>query len=215
MVHRIALTGGIASGKSTVAGLLAGHGALLIDSDVLAREVVEPGTPGLALIGERFGPEVIGPQGHLDRARLGALVFADPGARADLEAIVHPLIRARSARLESEAPADAIVVHVIPLLVEKNMHPDFDTVVVVDADPKTQLARLASRDGFDEAAARARLAAQATREQRLAVADEVIVNDGTPADLERAVDALWERLTRRARGTVTDGSYAEGHAPGQ
>ena len=140
-VIRVGLTGGIASGKSLVAAELARLGAVVIDADVLAREVVEPGTPGLAAVVQRFGGEVLDGD-RLDRARLGAIVFADPEARRDLEQIIHPAVRARAAELERAAPPDAVVVHVIPLLVETGQQDDFDRVVVVDADPDTQLARL-------------------------------------------------------------------------
>jgi dephospho-CoA kinase len=174
---RVGLTGGIASGKSLVAAELARLGAVVIDADVLAREVVEPGTPGLAAVVERFGAEVLDGD-RLDRGRLGAIVFADPAARRDLERIVHPAVRARAAELERAARLDAVVVHVIPLLVETGQQDDFDLVVVVDTDPETQVARLATRDGLSEEAARSRLAAQATREDRRAAAGVVLSNQG-------------------------------------
>jgi len=193
-VIRVGLTGGIASGKSLVAAELARLGAVVIDADVLAREVVEPGTPGLAAVVERFGPEVLD-GGRLDRARLGAIVFADPAARRDLERIIHPAVRARAAQLERAAPRDAVVVHVIPLLVETGQQDDFDRVVVVDADPETQLARLRARDGLPEEAAQARLAAQAARENRRAAADVVLSNEGTISDLHDEIARLWAELT--------------------
>ena len=195
MAHvRVGLTGGIASGKSLVADELAARGAVIIDADVLAREVVEPGTEGLAAIVERFGEGVL-QSGRLDRATLGHIVFADPEARRDLERIVPPAVRARAAQLDRAAPMDAVVVHVIPLLVETGQQDRFDVVVVVDVDPDTQVARLVARDGFDEADARARLAAQATREQRRAVADIVLDNSGSVTDLKTQIDPLWQFLT--------------------
>lgn len=187
------LTGGIASGKSVVAEGLARRGAVVIDADVLAREVVEPGTPGLAAVVGRFGPEVLA-DGRLDRARLGALVFADPEARRDLEAIVHPAVRARAAELERAAAPDAVVVHVIPLLVETGQSDDFDRVVVVDVDPETQVARLRARNGLSESDARARLAAQASRAERAGAADVVLDNQGTIPALEERIDRLWADL---------------------
>ena len=199
MTGGIALTGGIASGKSAVSDLLAERGASIIDSDVLAREVVEPGTPALAAIVERFGAGVLRDDGSLDRAALGAVVFADAAARDALNAIVHPAVRRRAAELVREAPPGAVVVHVIPLLVETNQQGKFDTVIVVDVPERVQVERLMARNGFSEADADARLAAQASREERLAVATHVIDNAGTPGDLRALVDALWERL-RGPRG---------------
>jgi dephospho-CoA kinase len=193
-VVTIGLTGGIASGKSAVAEELRRRGAVIIDSDVLAREVVAPGSPGLAAVVARFGAGVVRPDGTLDRAALGRIVFADPVARADLEAIVHPAVRARAAELAAAAPPDALVVQMIPLLVETGQADAFDAVVVVDADPETQVARVMARDGLDRDAALARLAAQASRAERLAAADHVVANDGSPADLIRAVDELWRVL---------------------
>jgi dephospho-CoA kinase len=191
---RVGLTGGIASGKSLVAEELAARGAVVIDADVLAREVVEPGTEGLAAVVERFGESVLH-AGRLDRARLGQTVFADPESRRDLERIVHPAVRARAAELEQAAPPDAVVVHVIPLLVETGQQDRFDVVIVVDVDPGTQLARLVARDGLDAADAQARLAAQASREQRRAVADIVIDNGGSVTDLKAQIVPLWQELT--------------------
>ena len=191
---RVGLTGGIASGKSLVAEELAARGAVVIDADVLAREVVEPGTEGLAAVVERFGGSVLH-AGRLDRARLGQIVFADLESRRDLERIVHPAVRARAAELEQAAPPDAVVVHVIPLLVETGQQDRFDVVIVVDVDPETQLARLVARDGLDAADAQARLAAQASREQRRAVADIVIDNGGSVTDLKAQIVPLWQELT--------------------
>ena len=190
----VGLTGGIASGKSSVATLLAARGAVIIDADVLARDVVAKGAPLLDQVAERFGPSVLAADGSLDRAALGRVVFADPVARQDLEALIHPAVRRRAAELQFAAPAGAVVVHVIPLLVETGQADSFDLVVVVDADEATQLDRIRTRDGLDDDASHARIAAQATREHRLAAADVVIHNSGTPADLERQVDRLWQRL---------------------
>ncbi len=195
---RVGLTGGIASGKTTVSDALEERGAVVIDADVLAREVVEPGTPGLAAVVERFGPGLLADDGQLDRAALGRLVFADPVARRDLEAIVHPAVRARAAALEAAAAADAVVVHVIPLLVETGQADDFDVLVVVDVEPEQQLERLRERSGLDDEAAMARIAAQATRSARLAVADVVLANHTDTDDLVAQVDRLWHDLRARA-----------------
>jgi len=191
---RVGLTGGIASGKSAVAEDLAAHGAVVIDADVLAREVVEPGTPGLASVVRRFGPAVLDGDGRLDRPALGRLVFADPDARRDLEQIIHPAVRARAAELEGELSPDAVVVHVIPLLVETGQAGDFDLCVVVDVNPETQLERLRQRNGLSRADAEARLAAQASRDQRLAAADRVLHNEGSREELRAQVDRLWAEL---------------------
>lgn len=196
--RRIALTGGIGSGKTAVSDLLRQHGAVIIDSDELAREVVVPGTPGLAAVAEAFGPDVLAVDGSLDRAALGRVVFADPDARRRLEGIVHPLVRARAAELERAVPAGAVVVHVIPLLVETGQRERFATVVVVDVPEDVQVARLVAARGLTEADARARMAAQSSRARRLAVADHVLDNAGPPEDLERAVAALWSRLRQDA-----------------
>lgn len=195
MTH-IALTGGIASGKSAVADLLAAKGAVLVDSDVLAREVVAPGTPGLAAVVQRFGEGILRPDGALDRPALGAIVFADPDARADLEAITHPRIRARAGELRAEAPAGVVVIDVIPLLVEGGLSGRFDEVIVVDVPEEVQVERLRRRDGFTRDEAMARLAAQASREDRLAVADHVIDNSGDTDALAEQVDRLWDALRR-------------------
>ncbi len=192
---RIGLTGGIASGKSTVASLLAARGAVVIDADQLAREVVTPGTAGLEAVVSRFGPEVLTDSGELDRPKLGGLVFADPQARADLEAIVHPAVRSRAAELVSAAPPGAVVVLMIPLLVETGQAGDFDLVVVVDLPVELQLSRLQERDGLSATAALARIQAQASRAERLAQADFVIDNSTTAAALVPQVDQLWQRLT--------------------
>lgn len=172
---RIGLTGGIASGKSTVASILAEHGAVIIDADLLARDVVEPGTPALQEITERFGTRVLC-AGRLDRSALGAIVFDDAEARQDLEAIVHPAVHRRAAELEAAAGPEAVVVQMIPLLIETGQSGDFDSLWVVDADEQTQIARLIRRDGISEHEAQRRLAAQAGRDERLAAADVVIEN---------------------------------------
>jgi len=190
----VGLTGGIGSGKSLVAELLEAHGAVIVDADVLAREVVAAGTPGLAAVAERFGDGVLGADGSLDRPALGRIVFGDPGARRDLEAIIHPAVRARAAALTAAAPPDSVVVQVIPLLVETGQQANFDLVVVVDVDPAVQLSRITQRDGLSEPEAQARINAQASREVRLAAADLVLENNGTAADLGSAVDRLWSTL---------------------
>ena len=191
---RVGLTGGIASGKSLVAAELAARGAIIIDADVLAREVVEPGTPGLAAIIERFGPQVL-TDGRLDRAHLAEIVFADPAARRDLERIVHPVVRARAAELERAAGSAAVVVHVIPLLVETGQQGNFDLVVTIDVDHETQIQRMMARNGSSRAAAESRIAAQAAREDRRAAADVVLDNSGDVAQLKDQIDALWAVLT--------------------
>jgi dephospho-CoA kinase len=197
-VLRVGLTGGIASGKTTVSDALGACGAVVIDADVLARQVVEPGTPGLAADVERFGADVLTDDGRLNREALGRVVFTDPEARRDLEAIVHPAVRARAAAHESAAPTDSVVVHVIPLLVETGQQDDYDVMVVVDVQPERQLERLRQRNGLDADAARARIAAQATRAARLAVADVVLTNDADTDDLLEQVDRLWRDLRARA-----------------
>lgn len=194
----VGLTGGIGSGKSEVARLLGEHGAVIVDADRIAREVVEPGTEGHAAVVAEFGREVLAPDGTLDRPRLGALVFGDPERREALNAIVHPLVGARSAELQRAAGEDAIVVHDVPLLVENGLAPLYDLVIVVDASVETRLDRLVRLRGMDEADARSRMAAQATRERRLAVADIVIDNDGSPAELGERVAEVWQRLRERA-----------------
>jgi dephospho-CoA kinase len=191
---RVGLTGGIASGKSAVAAELAARGAIIIDADVLAREVVEPGTSALAAIIDRFGPQVLS-DGQLDRTRLAQIVFADPLARRDLERIVHPAVRARAADLERAAGRAAVVVHVIPLLVETGQQEDFDLVVTVDVDHETQIKRLIARNGYTRAEAESRIAAQASREDRRIAADVVLDNTGSVAQLREQIDALWAELS--------------------
>lgn len=195
MTLQVGLTGGIGSGKSTVSARLSELGAVVVDYDLLAREAVEPGSAALAAIGVRFGDDVIAPDGTLDRPALGSVVFADEQARRDLEAITHPAIRELAAARVARAPAEAVVVHDHPLLVEMGMAGQCDTVVVVDVPTDVQVERLVEERGMTEADARARLAAQTSREDRLAVADEVLDNSGTRGQLLDAVDALWERLT--------------------
>ena len=187
---RIGLTGGIGSGKSTVSRLLADHGAVIVDADAIAREVVEPGTPGLAAVVDAFGPEVLATDGSLERPALAAVVFGDPEARRRLDAIVHPLVRARATEVAAAAPPGAVVVHDVPLLVETGQAAAYDLVLVVETDPDIRVARLVQR-GLTAEDARARMAAQATDEQRRAVADVVLDNSGTPDELEAQVDRLW------------------------
>ncbi len=191
---RIGLTGGVGSGKSTVAALLAEHGATVIDADQVAREVVEPGTQGFDAVVAEFGDAVVGQDGRLDRAALARLVFGDADRRARLNAIVHPLVGQRVAELSAAAPPNAVVVYDVPLLVENDMAAGFDKVLVVEAPVPARLARLAAR-GMAEDDARDRMAAQADDEQRRAVADEVIVNDGSRADLAERVAQAWRALT--------------------
>lgn len=183
--------------------MLAARGALVVDADVLAREVLEPGTPGLAAVLDAFGPSVLRPDGTLDRPRLGALVFSDEAARARLNGIVHPLVGRRAEELIAQAPPDAVVVHDVPLLVENALHDAYDLVVVVDTDEQTQLDRLTTRREMTVQEARARMRAQASRRERLAVADVVVDNSGSLADLERQVAALWETLMARSTASGT------------
>lgn len=188
---RMALTGGIASGKSFVADELDALGAIVIDSDVLAREAVEPGSDGLAAVVERFGHDVLTPQGALDRPALGRIVFHDGAARADLNAIVHPRVRRLAEEREQRSPTDSVVVHVIPLLVEAGLAEGFERIMVVDVPEDQQLSRLLSRDGLDLEAAQARLDAQATRAERLEVATWVIDNSSSREDTRAQVRAWW------------------------
>ncbi len=191
---RVGLTGGIASGKSTVSSILRELGAVVIDADQIAREVVAKGTPGLAAVVAAFGPQMLTPEGELDRPRMGALVFADEAKRRTLEGIVHPLVFERYAELEAAAPADAIVVHDIPLLVESGRAAEFDAVIVVDAPEELQLERMVRDRGWTEEDGRARIAAQATREQRRAVATYLIENTGTREDLRQRVTEVFDAL---------------------
>ncbi len=196
---RLGLTGGIGAGKSTVAGLLADRGALVVDADVLAREVVAPGTSGHAAVVTEFGPQVLAEDGGLDRARLGRLVFADPAARERLNAIVHPLVAQRFAELVDAAPPDAVVVHDVPLLVENGLAGRYDLVVVVEAPADQRVVRLAESRRMSADEARSRMAAQADDDQRRAVADVVLVNDGDRGRLANQVDALWRERVEPAR----------------
>lgn len=188
---RIGLTGGIGSGKSTVSRELVALGAHLVDADVVAREVVALGSPARAAIAERFGPAIIGPDGALDRPALGRIVFGDPGALADLEAIIHPAIWARTAELMDAAAPGAILVHDMPLLVEKQMSGEYHLVIVVAASEQVRLERLVSLRGMTPDDARARIAAQASDEQRRAAADVWLENEGTEAELTDVVRRLW------------------------
>ncbi|KAB8185423.1 dephospho-CoA kinase [Microbispora catharanthi] len=194
---RVGLTGGIGSGKSEVSRRLAARGAVVVDADKIAREVVEPGTPGLAEIVEAFGENVIRPDGTLDRERLGAIVFADAEKLKVLNGIVHPKVGERSEQLQREAPDDAVVVYDVPLLAENNLAPLYDVVIVVDTPDEVRLERLLRFRGMPEADARARIAAQASREDRLRIADIVIRNEGSLDDLDAQVDKVWQDLSAR------------------
>lgn len=188
------LTGGVASGKSAVSAMLADLGAVVIDADLLAREVVAAGTPGLAEVVAAFGDSVLTPEGELDRPAVGALVFGDPERRRQLEEIIHPRVRARAAEIEAEAPADALVVHDIPLLTETGQASQFDAVIVVDVPVETQIRRMVDLRGMTREDAEARVAAQASREERLAIATHVIDNTGTLDDLRQRVAEVAEVL---------------------
>jgi dephospho-CoA kinase len=203
-MYLIGLTGGIASGKSVVARRLAEHGAVHVDADLLAREVVEPGTPGLAAIAERFGRTVIAPDGTLDRAALGAIIFSDPEARAALNAITHPAVWARAKQLFDAAVAadpNAVVVYDVPLLVEASSARPlrFDLIVVVHADTETRLQRLVELRGMTRQEAAHRLNSQATDTERLAIADVVIDSNGTLDETLEQADELWAMAAASAR----------------
>jgi|SRR5690625_4197954 len=191
---RVGLTGGIGSGKSAVAERLARHGALVVDADRIAREVVEPGTSGLEEIVAEFGTEMLTEDGSLDRPCLGEVVFSDSAKLAKLNAIVHPRVGKRTEELMARASADAVVVYDVPLLVENGLGGLYDVVVVVDVPEDQQVARVAENRGMDEDQIRARIKAQATRDQRRAAADIVIDNSGTPEELDTKVAEVWERL---------------------
>jgi dephospho-CoA kinase len=202
-VLRVGLTGGIGSGKSEASRRLAERGAVLIDADVAAREVVVPGSPGLARIAAAFGESVLRPDGSLNRERLGEIVFGDPGLRAKLNEIVHPLVRewmltAERAAVQAAGPSGPVIVHDVPLLAESRGRKGFDVVIVVDVPPELQVERLVRLRGMAPDQARARMAAQASREQRLAVADVVIDNSGSLDDLDRQIAEVWADLERRA-----------------
>jgi dephospho-CoA kinase len=199
----VGLTGGIGAGKSEVSRRLAARGAVVIDADAVAREVVEPGTSGLAAVREAFGPEVLRTDGSLDRERLGDLVFADPRLRATLNGIIHPLVRDRMAELEERAAGAEVVVHDIPLLAEGGGAVFFDEVVVVDAPPEVQLERLIRERGMSREQAEARIAAQADRAARRAVATLIVDNSGSLSDLDREVGELWAELRRRAAAKLS------------
>ncbi|WP_425835164.1 dephospho-CoA kinase [Streptomyces fractus] len=199
---KVGLTGGIGAGKSEVSRLLVERGAVLIDADKIAREVVEPGTEGLAAVVEAFGDEVLAPDGSLDRPKLGSVVFADADKLATLNKIVHPLVGTRSSELEATAGPDSVVVHDVPLLTENGLAPLYDLVIVVDASTDTQLDRLTRLRGMSEEDARARMSAQATREKRLEIADIVIDNDVPLERLRERVDEVWAELARRARAAT-------------
>lgn len=195
---RVGLTGGIATGKSSVSALLRERGAVVIDADALAREVVERGTPGLEQVVAAFGPELLTSAGDLDRPAMGALVFADADARRRLEAIVHPLVFERIVELETGAPDGAVVVHDIPLLAESGRADTFDAVVVVHAPEETQVERMVRDRGWTEEEARSRIAAQAAAEDRLRIATYVIDNTGTREDLRDRVAEVFTELERQA-----------------
>jgi dephospho-CoA kinase len=218
---KVGLTGGIGAGKSEVSRLLDEYGAVIVDADKIAREVVEPGTPGLAAVVAEFGEEILAPDGTLDRPKLGSLVFADTERLAALNAIVHPLVGERSAELERQAQeaaqaeqaqqaaaaesaqgqdGGAVIVHDVPLLAENGLAPLYDLVLVVDASPETQMDRLVRLRGMTEGEAAARMAAQATRGERLAVSDIVIKNDGPLEELQARVREVWYALRERAAG---------------
>lgn len=195
----VGLTGGIGSGKSTVARMLERRGAVVFDADVLAREVVEPGTPGHAAVIERFGANVLAPGGELDREALASIVFADPAARRDLEAIVHPEVRRRFAEgTEAYLDTDRVVIFSAPLLVETGMHTAFEVLIVVSASTATQIDRLMRHRGMSEEAVRSRIAAQASPEARAEIADVLVDNGGTLEALEQQVERLWSDLASRA-----------------
>jgi dephospho-CoA kinase len=196
---KVGLTGGIGAGKSEVSRRLASYGALVINADQIARELVEPGTPGLAQVVGVFGTGVLAPGGTLDRQRLGEIVFGDDELRAKLNSIIHPLVGARLRELEQGADADAILVEDVPLIAENDLAGFYDLVVVVDVPPRLQEERLIRDRGMTPDQIAARMAAQASREQRLAIASIVVDNSGSLAELDREVGELWAELSRRAR----------------
>ena len=198
---KVGLTGGIGAGKSEVSRRLASYGALVIDADQIAREVVEPGTPGLAQVVGLFGTGVLAPDGTLDRQRLGEIVFGDDELRAKLNSLIHPLVGARLRELEQGADADAILVEDVPLIAENDLADFYDLVVVVDVPPRLQEERLVRDRGMTPDQVARRIAAQASREQRLAIAGIVVDNSGSLAELDREVGELWAELSRRARSS--------------
>ncbi|MDO9458435.1 dephospho-CoA kinase [Nocardioides sp.] len=195
---RVGLTGGVASGKSSVADILRELGATIIDGDVLAREVVEQGTPGLEQVVEAFGADILLPAGDLDRPRLGAIVFNDAERRKVLESIVHPLVFERYAELEAATGPDDLVVHDIPLLAEAGRADGFDAVLVVDVPDEVRIERMLRDRGWTREDAESRIASQATREQRLAIATHVIDNAGTREQLRERVEQVFAELTGRS-----------------
>jgi len=197
-VLRVGLTGGIGAGKSEVSKRLAAYGAVLIDADLIAREVVAPGTEGLAEVVEAFGAGVLAPDGALDRVALGDIVFADSDKLERLNAIVHPRVGARMRAVEDAARPGSVIVHDVPLIAENGLAGSYDLVVVVDVPPRIQLDRLVRLRGMSREQAQARMAAQASREQRLAIASIVLDNSGSLAELDRQVGELWAELRRRA-----------------
>ena len=199
---RVGLTGGIGAGKGEVARRLAAYGALVIDADQVAREVVAPGTPGLEEIVQAFGAGVLRPDGTLDRQLLGEIVFSDTALRDRLNAIVHPKVGERMREIEEAAGAPEVIVHEIPLLAENGLAGAFDVVVVVDAPARAQVERLVSTRGMTRSHALARMSAQATREERLAVATLVVDNSGSLEDLDDQVATLWGELSRRAKASA-------------
>jgi dephospho-CoA kinase len=198
---KVGLTGGIGAGKSEVSRRLASYGALVIDADQIAREVVEPGTPGLAQVVGRFGTGVLAPDGTLNRQQLGEIVFGDDELRAKLNSVIHPLVGARLRELEQGADADAILVEDVPLIAENDLADFYDMVVVVDVPPRLQEERLVRDRGMTPDQVAVRMAAQASREQRLAIAGIVVDNSGSLAELDREVGELWAELSRRARSS--------------
>ena len=199
----VGLTGGIGSGKSTVARMLEKRGAVVFDADVLARQAVAPGTPGFDRVVERFGPNVLAPGGALDREALASIVFADPAARRDLEAIVHPEVRRMFAEgCEEYEGTGRVVVFSAPLLVETGMHTALQALLVVSTSVETQVERLMRERGLSEAAIRARIAAQLPLEAKAEVADVIIDNEGTTEELEGQVDRVWRDLQARAKATT-------------
>jgi dephospho-CoA kinase len=191
---RVGLTGGVASGKSTVSAILDELGAVIVDADVLAREVVEPGTDGLREVVEAFGSDVLTADGELDRSAMGAIVFADVEKRRTLEAIIHPRVRARATEIEAGAAPDDVVVHDIPLLAETGQASGFDAVIVVDVPQEMQVERMVELRGMSREDAEARVAAQASRDDRLAIATHVIDNTGSVEDLRRRVNEVYREL---------------------
>jgi dephospho-CoA kinase len=207
-VLRVGLTGGIGAGKSEVSKRLAAQGAVVIDADLIAREVVAPGTDGLAAVIEAFGPAVLGPDATLDRARLGDIVFGDKQKLAALNLIVHPRVGGRMRELEEAAGPGSVVVRDVPLITENGLADAYDLVVIVDVPPRIQLDRLVRQRGMSREQAQARMAAQASREQRLSIADIVVDNSSSLAELDRQVGELWSELRRRAQAAPADPATA-------